>query len=314
MKESKNLKGTKSNILVGLYLDKIRHEGQLSECLFGLANQTKSIDVVVLDGGMSDSEIETLMRLAAEPSIRKQIQNEDGTIEDEVVKANGISGLSVVKVGVSNFPKFFNTLTGLAIEGEYEAFSVIEVDDFVGPNWYSIADVYMKENDDVSFFLPMMRNFQNGALQGLLNEACWAEGISEEAGKFDVPLLTRMNCANPLAGVYKISALEEFSENIDGKLFPMKESMKISHYYEFFLRMIYNDVKVMTVPRVGYDFRVGSVDEFSQSSSKIPNNLISIPAEKGGISAGEFSFWLDLAKKEYFFDEDRKKTYEQSAG
>ena len=32
MKESKSLKASKSNILVGLYLDDKFHEGQLSEC------------------------------------------------------------------------------------------------------------------------------------------------------------------------------------------------------------------------------------------------------------------------------------------
>jgi hypothetical protein len=311
MKELKNLKASSNNILVGLYLDKIKHEGQLAECLFGLANQTHPVDVVILDAGLSNKEIESLMGIAKKPTIKTVKTAEDGTVNEEIIDANGSVDVNIIKTEVSNFSKVFNTLFNLALNGGYEAFSVIEIDDAVGAKWYNIANVYMKENEEVGFFLPMIRNFQNGALTGLMNEACWAEGISEEAGRFDMNLLLRFNCANPLGGVFRVSSLEEYSEDKDGRLCPMKESIKISHYYEFFLRMIYNDVKMMTVPRVGYDFRVNSVQEFSHSSSKVPNNIAAIPEEKGGVSAQETSFWVELAKKEYFFDEDRNKVYEQ---
>lgn len=311
MKESKNLKASGNNILVGLYLDKIKHEGQLAECLFGLANQTHPIDVVILDAGLSDKEVEALMKIAKAPSIKTIKTGEDGTVKEQIINAKNGIDVSIVKSDVSNFSKVFNSLFNLALKGGYEAMSIIEVDDAVGANWYNIANVYMQENEEVGFFLPMIRNFQNGTLTGLMNEAAWAEGISEEPGKFDMNLLLRFNCANPLGGVFRISSLEEYSEDKDGRLCPMKESIKISHYYEFFLRMIYNDIKMMTIPRVGYDFRVNSVQEFNHSSSKVPNNLTILPAEKGGISAQETSFWVELAKKEYFFDEDRNKVYEQ---
>ena len=62
MKESKNLKASSSNILVGLYLDGIAHEGQLNELFFGLANQTHPVDVVVLDAGISNKELESLTK------------------------------------------------------------------------------------------------------------------------------------------------------------------------------------------------------------------------------------------------------------
>lgn len=311
MKESKNLKASRNNILVGLYLDKIKHEGQLAECLFGLANQTYPVDVVVLDAGLSDKEVESLMKIASKPSIKTIKTAEDGTVNEEIIDANNSVDVNLVKTDVSNFSKVFNTLFNLAIDGGYEAFSVVESEDAIGPNWYGIANLYMQENSEIGFFLPMIRNFHNGGLIGLMNEACWAEGISEEAGKFDMNLLLRFNCANPLGGIFRVSSLEEYSENKDGRLCPMKESIKISHYYEFFLRMIYNDIKMMTIPRVGYDFRVNNAQEFSHSSSKVPSNITSIPSDKGGISVQEASFWLELAKKEYFFDEDRNKVYEQ---
>lgn len=312
MKESKNLKASNSNILVGLYLDKIEHEGQLNELFFGLANQTHPVDVVVLDAGISDKELEMLTKVAKKAEVRMMKTNEEGQgPEEEVVKAEKSVNLSVVKSEVSNFSKLFNDLFNLAIEGGYEAFSIIESGDAVGANWYNIANTYMQENKEVGFFLPMIKNWQNGALQGLMNEACWAEGVSEEAGKFDMNLLLRYNCANPLGGVYRVSELEEYSEEKDGRFLPMKESIRISHYYEFFLRMIYNDVKMTAVPRIGYEFRVNPAEEFSHSSSKIPGNISAIDPTKGGVAPAEVSFWMDLAKKEYFFDEDRCKTFSQ---
>jgi hypothetical protein len=310
MKESKNLKASKNNILVGFYLDKIKHEGQIAECLYGLAKQTYPVDVVLLDGGLSDKEVEALIKIASKPSVKVVRADENGNPVEEVMEAEAIS-VNIVKTGKSNFSKVFNDLFNLAKEGGYEAFSIIESDDVVGSSWYSIANTYMQENEEIGFFLPMIRNFQNGGLVGLMNEACWAEGISEEAGKFDMNLMLRFNCANPLGGLYRVNSLEEYSEEKDDKLYPMKESIKLSHYYEFFLRMIYNDIKMMTVPRIGYDFRVNNMQEFNHSSSKVPSNITAIPSNKGGMGAHETSFWVDLAKKEYFFDQDRNKTYEQ---
>ena len=313
MKESKNLKALSNNILVGIYLDKIEHEGQLNEIFFGLASQTHEVDVVVLDAGLSDKELEILKKTAKEAKVRIAKAHQKGeNPEEEIVKAKKSVNLSVVKTVVSNFPKVFNDIFRLALDGGYEAFSVIESGDAISANWFNIANIFMNENEEVGFFLPMAKNWQNGALSGLLNEACWAEGISEEPGKFDMNLLLRYNCANPLGGLYRISELEEYSEEKDGKLYPMKESIVISHYYEFFLRMIYNDVKMMTIPRVGYELRTRNTQEFNQSSSKIPGNISTISLEKGGITSGEVSFWMDIAKKEYFFDEDRCKTFSKT--
>jgi hypothetical protein len=313
MKESKNLKASKSNILVGLYLEDSFHEGQLSECLYGLANQTHPIDVVILDGGLSNKATEALAKVAENPVLRILKTDEEGNPAEEIVEAENSLKYDIVKTGVSNFAKVFNDLFNIALEKSYESFSIVEVGDAVGPRWYSIANTYMEENEEVGFFFPMVRSFKNGVLTGLMNEACWAEGLSEEAGKFDMNLLLKFNCANPLGAVYRTEELEEYSEEKDGRLCPMKESIKLSHYYEFFLRMAYNDIKMMTVPRVGYDFRVNDVKEFNHSSSKVPNNITTISTDKGGIDAQQTAFWVELAKKEYFFDEDRNKEYEQQS-
>lgn len=312
MKESKSLKASKSNTLVGMYLDSIFHEGQLAECLFGLAKQTYPIDLVILDGGLSDKELELLEKIAKNPTIKVLKTSEEGNPMEEIIKSDKGVDYIIVKTEASNFSKVFNDIFNLAIENKYEAFSVIEVEDAIGPNWYKIANLYMKENEDIGFFLPMVKSFKNGSLTGLMNEVSWAEGMSEEAGKFDMNLLLRFNCANPLGALYRTSSIEEYSEEKDGRFCPMKESIKLSHYYEFFLRMVYNDVKMMTVPRVGYEFRVNDKSEFKHSSSKVPNNITTIPKENGGMTPDQVSFWVELSKKEYFFDEDRCKTFSET--
>lgn len=310
MKESKNLKALNNNILVGIYLDQIKHEGQLNECLFGLAGQTFPVDVVILDGGLTESELDILSNIAKKPVIRTISHNESGHPEEKVIESTESIELNVIKISESNFSKIYNDLFNIANEGGYEAFSILEVEDAVGANWYNTANLFMQENSEVGFFFPMIRNLKNGVLMGLMNEACWAEGIAEEAGKFDMNLLLRFNCINPLGAIYRIDKMKEYCQEKDGRLYPMKESIKVSHYYEFFLRMSYNDVKMMTIPRLGYDFRINDVNEFSHSSSKIPGNITNIPSDKGGMNTQEISFWVELAKKEYFFDEDRNKVYE----
>ena len=311
MKESKNLKASSSNILVGLYLEEPFHEGQLSECLYGIANQQHPVDVVILDGGLSDKSIEILTKVANKPAVRFLKTDENGNPTEEVVESENSLEYNLVKTDADNFSKIFNDIFNLALENGYEAFSIIEIGDSLSATWYKVADTFMSENEEVGFFFPMIRSFKNGVLTGLMNEASWAEGLSEEAGKFDMNLLLRFNCINPLGGVYRVKSIEEYSEEKDGRLCPMKESIKISHYYEFLLRMAYNDVKMMTIPRVGYDFRVDDVAEFRHSSSKIPNNITMLPVEKGGMTPQEVSFWVEQSKKEYFFDEDRNKAYEQ---
>ena len=52
-------------------------------------------------------------------------------------------------------------------------------------------------------------------------------------------------------------------------------------------------------------------NNFNPTSSKIPQNITQLAPEQGGITPEEGSFWMELAKKEYFFEEDRNKQYGQ---
>ena len=310
-----NLKESKqSNCLVAMYLYEMPLEKSLAESLYSLSEQTKPVDVVIFAHGISKEKMTIIKELADNPYyiISKRNDNEE-TVEEKITAVKKLNYVIITSETPLNFPKIFNNTFNLAFENGYENISIFEAEDSFSIKWFELASIYASENPEVSIFLPLIRNSINGTFTGLLNEAAWAEGMSEEAGKVDINLLMRFNCINPLGALYKVQAIKEYSElNKDNKktYHPMKESMKLSHYYEFFLRMIYNDLKVMTVPRLGYELRVVRKEVYNDSTCKLPQDITMYPKERGGISAEEGRFYFENSKKEYFFDEDRHKIYE----
>ena len=64
--------------------------------------------------------------------------------------------------------------------------------------------------------------------------------------------------------------------------------------------MTYNNVKIMTIPRIGYkhlNLREGSIFWNYKNGSEV-------------MSPDEVKFWIESAKKEYFFTIDRNIKYE----
>ncbi len=306
-----NLKESKqSNCLVAMYLREMPLEQNLSECLYSLSEQSKPVDVVIFTHGLNEEQVSSIKNIAAKPfyTISKRAENSE-TITERIDATKSLN-CSFVDVESLNFSQIFNRTFNLAVQSGYELISLVEAEDSFSLKWFELAQTYSSENSEVAILLPLIKNSINGTFTGLLNEAAWAEGMSEEAGKVDINLLTRYNCINPLGAVYKISSIKEYSEVSDDTYYPMKESIKLSHYYEFFLRMIYNDLKVMTVPRLGYELRIVRKEIYTDSTCKLPQDITMYPADRGGITTEEGRFWFELAKKEYFFDEDRKRAYE----
>lgn len=306
-----NLKESKqSNCLVAMYLREMPLEQNLSECLYSLSEQSKPVDVVIFTHGLNEEQVSSIKSIAAKPfyTISKRAENSE-TITERIDATKSLN-CSFVDVESLNFSQIFNRTFNLAVQSGYELISLVEAEDSFSLKWFELAQTYSSENPEVAVLLPLIKNSINGTFTGLLNEAAWAEGMSEEAGKIDINLLSRYNCINPLGAVYKISSIKEYSEVSDDTYYPMKESIKLSHYYEFFLRMIYNDLKVMTVPRLGYELRIVRKEIYTDSTCKLPQDITMYPADRGGITTEEGRFWFELAKKEYFFDEDRKRAYE----
>lgn len=309
-----NLKDLKnSNIIVGLYIDDLSNLITLEETFYSISKQSRKVDLLVLHPeSFSNEQINALKDSLNNPKIILRKQNSEGILEEEQIETDGKINYFLKQTSSENFSKIFNEAFNIALNNEYEFLSIIEQNDVIGLNWYEQASIYAVENENVSIFFPIIRNTVNGIFSGLLNEAPWAEGLAEEAGKVDLNLLSRFNCIVPISAIFRINSIKEYSEKKDDEnYYPFKESIKISHYYEFLMRMIYNDVKAMCVPRIGYEFKVKGNDKFKHTCCKIPQNIAQMSIENGGISQLEGKFWMDLAKKEYFFDEDRNKIYEE---
>lgn len=89
---------------------------------------------------------------------------------------------------------------------------------------------------------------------------------------------------------------KESFEEIGG----FKSSIRLTFVYEFLLRATYNDLKVFTIPKVGYKHTNMRPDSLFWNYKFNKDELI---------DSKEASFWIDTAKKEYFFSSDRQITY-----
>jgi hypothetical protein len=310
MKELKNLQSSNNKkLLVVLPVNKIL-EKNLNQAVYGLREQAYPTDVLFLTNGLSAEDEAKLKSIITESTIEVPSQKEDGSFEMVQVKSSKSFSYTVENTDSETFPKVFNESFNYALQNEYSWFSVVEYLDIISKNWYKTFDMFSESKPNHDVFTPITKQSNNGLFGGFLNEACWAEGVAEEAGIFDLNMLLRMNCINVTGTVYKTESLKQYSEERDGLYYPMKENLKVSCCYEFFLRFIYNDLKIFSIPRIGYEYTVvANAAKYDEFLSKVPTNLLSISKEEGGLTNEEYQFWLQTAKKEYFFDEQRNVEY-----
>jgi len=171
-----------------------------------------------------------------------------------------------------------------------EYITFLEYDDELSPIWIKNAKEYIHHYPEVGVFLPIIyETDENGRFISFTNESVWAKEFSEVSGYLDNNVLQRVQNFNFDGMVVKKSDFEEY-----GKL---KSNMKLTFTYEFLLRMTYFSVPVMVIPKLGYKHtnnREGSL----------------FVEYKKSIDVLESKFWVNKAKKEYFFKEDREITYE----
>ena len=170
-------------------------------------------------------------------------------------------------------------------------FSVLEYDDTFSPIWFKNLESYIKEDTDETFaFLPLTEivDYKTKQSLGYANEAVWASSFSEELGCFDLVSLEDYLNFNASGGVFKT---EDFIS-----LGGLKASMELVFWFEFLLRALYKQKRVFVIPKIGYFHIVNR-------PNSITTNYVETMSEK------EADWWIDLAKKEYFFPQDRKKTY-----
>jgi len=171
-----------------------------------------------------------------------------------------------------------------------EWISILEYDDEYAKIWFKNVIEYRTAHPNVDLFLPIVIDVDSqGQFIGFTNEAVWANSFSDELGVLDNNSLLAYQNFNIDGMVIRKSTFEEM-----GKL---KPNIKLTFIYEFLLRLTFKDVRIMTVPKFGY-----------KHVNQRPNSLFA--NYKENMTPVEAKWWLQTAKKEYYFANDRKITYE----
>jgi len=189
----------------------------------------------------------------------------------------------------------FISQVNLGIEKcDTEWFSILEVDDEYKPIWLKSINEYIKAYDDIDVFLPIVRDINtDGKFINFTNESTWAYGFTEKQGVLDNEVLLDFQNYQISGGLYKTQVVKDNGS--------FKDNIKITFGYEFLLRLTHNNAKIMTVPRIGYqhlNFREDSLFWLYKNDDTIK------------VSEDEAKFWLETAKKEFFFKNKRDVNYE----
>lgn len=243
-------------------------EGEYKEML------TKALSSV------EDFHNDVKVSIVCPPSVKNELSNLSDKLEIEYT----------INAGETDFCTQIN----VAIENcETEWFSILEIDDVYKPIWLKSVTDYSKIYSDVDVFLPIVKDVNNeGKFVSFTNESAWAYGFTELQGFIDNEVLLEFQNYQISGGLYRTNVIKE-----NGSL---KENIKLTFGYEFLLRLTHNGVRVMTVPRIGYEHL-----NFRENSLfwGYKNN------EESKLSENEVKFWLDTAKKEFFFKNKRDVTY-----
>lgn len=215
------------------------------------------------------------------------VKNEIGQLSDKLeinytINAKETDFCSQVNAGITNC--------------ETEWFSILEIDDEFRPIWLKSMNQYLNEHTDVDVFLPIVQDINvNGNFVSFTNESMWAYGFTEKQGFLDNEVLLDYQNYQTSGGLYKTSVIQENGS--------FKENIKLTFSYEFLLRLTHNGVKIMSVPKIGYKHLNLREDSLfwlykNDENSKLKEN--------------EVKFWLDTAKKEFFFKNKRDIKYEEA--
>ena len=243
-------------------------EKYFDSCITSINKQTTTIDELVLVH--SDEE-----------SLTSFVQNYDysGLTVNLVENKGDVDFASQVNLGVEN--------------AKNEWVSLLEVDDEYASIWFKNVKRYMDAYPNVSGFLPLVIDVdEKGVFAGFTNEATFAANMNSEIGYLTNEVLLNYQNFQTSGVVLKKSIFQDFGG--------LKKSMKLTFVYEFLLRLTYNSVEIMTIPRIGYkhmNMREGSIFwNYKFGENKITED--------------EVAFWIDSAKKEHFFIEDRDINYQ----
>jgi hypothetical protein len=204
-------------------------------------------------------------------------------------------GIDVKKVLFDGEPNYSSQINLGVKKSSGEWISFFEFDDEYSQIWFNNVKKYSEIYTDVEAFLPIVIDVDNkSTFAGFTNEATFAANFAQEIGLLTNDMLHNYQNFQTAGMVIKKQVIEDFGG--------FKSSMKLTFVYEFLLRMTYNSVKIMTIPRLGYKHLNLRPDSIFWDY-KFSNNKL---------SEEEVKFWVSTAKKEYFFVDDRNIKYSET--
>lgn len=229
---------------------------------------------------IEDFHNDVKLSIVCPSELKNKLTNLSQKLEVNIIENTGETDFcSQVNLGITNC--------------DTEWFSILEVDDEFKKIWLKSVNSYINENPDVDVFLPIVKDINvEGSFISFTNESAWAYGFTEKQGFIDNEVLLDFQNYQTSGGLFRTTVIKE-----NGMF---KENIKLTFSYELLLRLTHNGVKIMTVPRIGYqhvNFREESL------FWKYKNN------EETKLSEKEVKFWLDSAKKEFFFKNKRDIKY-----
>jgi len=270
----------KLNISVVLPVESSKHKNftdLFKSCIVSVQQQIKES----VRGENVVDDIELVIVHSGEESLVEQINNTD------------FSGLTT-NVIHNEGDTDFSTQVNLGIEkSSHEWVTVLEFDDEISSIWFRNVYKYINAYPHIKGFLPIVVDTdENDTFAGFTNEATFAANMNSEIGILTNEVLLNYQNFQTSGMVFKKSIFDDFGG--------FKKSFKLTFVYELLLRLTYNSVEIMTIPIIGYkhsNMREGSIF-WNYKNGEYP------------LTQEEVSFWIESAKKEHFFKDDRDIKYE----
>lgn len=180
------------------------------------------------------------------------------------------------------------------IKAQGKWISFFEFDDEYSSIWFKNVKKYVDLYPNVNGFLPIVLDVNSlSVFAGFTNEVTFANNFAMEVGILTNELLHKYQNFQTSGMVLDREMVMEFGM--------FKPNMRLTYGYEFLLRMTYNSMKIMTIPKIGYkhmNLREGSI-------------FWNYKNGEDGITEDEAKFWVKTAQREYFFNKDRNIKYEK---
>lgn len=270
----------KLDISVVLPIESSKHKNfntLFDGCITSIKNQIKECD----ERGTVVGNVELNIVHSGEESLKEKLNSYE------------FSGLTVNLIHNEGDTDFCSQVNYGVSKSTYEWVSILEFDDEYSSIWFKNVSRYVDSYPNVKAFLPLVVDTdEKGVFAGFTNEATFAANMNSEIGVLTNEVLLNYQNFQTSGTVFRKSLFDDFGG--------FKKSIKLTFVYELLLRLTYNSVEIMTIPRIGYkhsNMREGSIFW----NYKFGSNPM---------TQDEVNFWIESAKKEHFFKEDRNIKYE----